>query len=317
MRSYILKRIGVSLITVILVSMFAFSLLHVLPGDPVALAIGEGATPEEMAVYREKFNLNKPLIEQYFIWIKGILTRGDFGKSILFDENVTELIKARLPVTFSIGIPSLILGVFVGLTFGIICAVKRGSWLDQMSSIISNFNLATPTFWIAILGVYLLSVKLHLIPLQGYTAPSVNFGQYVHKAIWPVICGSFGIGAVLTRQTRSNMLEVINQDYVRTARANGLSERRIILGHTLKNALIPVVTIIGTHMRTIVGGSVVIERIFNIPGVGQLLMRAISDRDYFIVVSCVLMISIVTVACNLLVDIAYGIIDPRVRRGWK
>ena len=195
--------------------------------------------------------------------------------------------------------------------------MKRGGWLDQVLTVLVNLFLATPRFLTAIFGVIILALNLHLIPLQGYTAPWDDFGDYVSKAFWPVVVNAIYTVAILARQTRSNMLEVISQDYVRTARAYGLSERKIIFRYALKNALIPVITIIGLQMQNIVAGAVIIENVFNIPGIGQMLLNGIMQRDYFIVQACVLVISVMTVFCNLMVDIAYGFIDPRVRRSMR
>lgn len=314
---YLLKRVLISILLVFLVSILVFGLMQVLPGDPVRIALGDAADDATIQAYRDEFGLNDPVPVQYINWITKIVTKGDFGKSILNREDVTALISARLPNTIAIGLPSLFFGVLFGLGIGIVCAIRRGTWMDQGLTFIVNLFLGTPRFLIAIFGVLILALQFNLIPLQGYTAPWDDFGDFCYKALWPVLVNSIYIVAVIARQTRSNMLEVINQDYVKTARANGLSEPRVIFGHTLKNALIPVVTIIGLQMRAIVSGAVIIETIFNIPGIGLLLMRGITQRDYFIVQACVLVISIVTVACNLIVDLAYGLIDPRVRKAGR
>jgi peptide/nickel transport system permease protein len=313
MFSYIIKRLLTAVLIVFLVSIFAFSLMHILPGDPIRLALGEGVPQETVDEYSAKYNLDKPLITQYLIWIKGIL-RWDFGESILYQEDVGELMAEKLPVTLSLGIPAMIVAVIAGVMFGVITAIKRGTWIDQGISFFANVGIGTPLFWIAIFGIFLFGLELRVLPIQGYISPFKNFVQYLYKAILPVVCMALLFIAVITRQTRSNMLEVINQDYIRTARANGLSERSVIFRHALKNALIPVITIVGLQMRIIVGGSVVIERIFNIPGIGAFLMKGITNRDYLVVQACVLVISIVTVLLNLIVDITYGFIDPRIRK---
>ncbi len=316
MFGYFLKRILVSLLTLILVSIFAFSIIHLLPGDPVKLALGEAATEEKIAQTKEEFGLDKPQAVQYINWVRNIL-KGDFGRSILTRERITDLLKTRLPITLSLSIPALFIGVLTGVFAGVVSAVKRGTLLDNSLAFFANFCLGVPQFWIAIMGVYVLSRELHLIPLQGYVSPSESFSGFVSHAIWPVICISLSAFAVLARQTRSNVLEVIQQDYVRTARANGIAERSVITKHTLKNALIPVVTLIGMQMRVLVGGSIIVESVFNISGLGNLLVRGINSRDYFIVEACVLVISIVTVLANFMVDIAYGFLDPRIRKSWR
>lgn len=316
MGRYIMKRVAMSVLIIFLVSVFAFSLMHILPGDPVRIALGESVSEETILEYQAKYHLDKPIPEQYILWVKGIF-QGDFGKSLLYGEDVTVLLKTKLPVTMAIGIPVVVISAILGILFGVITAVKRGTWLDQAITFVANVGIGCPEFWIAILCIFLFGLKLHILPIQGYTSPAADMGKYVSMAILPVSCLSFRFIATITRQTRSNMLEVINQDYVRTARANGISENSVIFRHALKNALIPVITIIGLQVRIIVGGSVVIEQIFNIPGLGALLMRAITERDYFIVQACVLVISLVTVGCNLVVDLLYGVVDPRVRKSWR
>lgn len=308
------KKIATALVLVLLVSFLVFILMQGLPGDPATIALGDSATEEAIQEYRNAYGLNDPVLKQYWRWISNILFHWNFGKSILNARDVTTYINERLPNTISIGLPGLVFGVLIGIAVGIISAVKRGTWIDQLLTLIVNFFLGAPRFLVAIFGVIILGLQLHLIPLQGYTAPWVDFGEYMHKAFWPVVVNGIYTTAILARQTRSNMLEVISQDYVRTARANGLPESKIIFKYTLKNALIPVVTIIGLQMRNIVAGAVIIENVFNIPGIGQMLVSGIQQRDYFIVQGCVLIISMVTVFCNLFVDIAYGFIDPRVRK---
>ena len=317
MTGYIVKKVLTAIGLVILISLFTFLLMQLLPGDPARIALGDGASEERIQEYRDSYGLNDPVLVQYWRWITNIIFHGDFGKSVLNSRDVTSYIHTRLPNSISIGLPGLVFGVLAGLFVGIVSAVKRGGWLDQVLTVLVNLFLATPRFLTAIFGVIILALNLHLIPLQGYTAPWDDFGDYVSKAFWPVVVNAIYTVAILARQTRSNMLEVISQDYVRTARAYGLSERKIIFRYALKNALIPVITIIGLQMQNIVAGAVIIENVFNIPGIGQMLLNGIMQRDYFIVQACVLVISVMTVFCNLMVDIAYGFIDPRVRRSMR
>lgn len=314
MTKYISKKLITAIVLIFLVSLMTFVLMQFLPGDPAAIALGDAATEADIQAYRDAYGLNDPVAVQYLHWIQGIITKWDFGKSILNSRDVTAYINERLPNTISIGLPGLLFGVFVGILIGIISALKRGTWIDQTLTVIVNLFLGSPRFLVAIFGVMILGVHFKLIPLQGYTAPWINFGKYLHQSFWPIVVNAIYTTAILARQTRSNMLEVTNQDYVRSARANGLPEGKIIFKYTLKNALIPVVTIIGLQMRNIVAGAVIIENVFNIPGIGQLLLLGIQQRDYFIVQACVLVISVVTIFCNLFVDVAYGFIDPRVRK---
>ncbi len=314
MTKYLIQKIVTALLLIFLVSLLTFTLMQLLPGDPAHIALGEGASEEQIQKYRDAYGLNKPILIQFFSWFSKIVFHGDFGKSILNNRNVTAYIGERLPNSISIGLPGIILGISFGLFVGIVSAVKRGSWLDQSLTFLVNLFLGSPRFLVAIFGVIFFAFKMKWIPLQGYVAPSANFAEYVHHAIWPVVVNAIYTVAILARQTRANMLEVINQDYIRTARANGLQEWRVILKHALRNAMIPVITIIGLQMPNVVAGSVIIENVFNIPGIGQMLLIGITQRDYFMAMACVLVISFITIFCNLLVDVAYGLIDPRIRR---
>ena len=295
MTKYIIKKVLTAIVLVLLVSFLVFILMQFLPGDPATIALGQSATAEEIEEYRDEYGLNDPVLVQYWNWISNIIFHWDFGKSILNARDVTQYISERLPNSVSIGLPGLVFGVLIGLAVGILSAVKRGTWIDQTLTLIVNFFLGAPRFLVAIFGVIILALQLQLIPLQGYTAPWEDFGEYCYKAFWPIVVNAIYTVAILARQTRSNILEVISQDYVRTARANGLSERKIIFKYTLKNALIPVITIIGLQMRNIVAGAVIIENVFNIPGIGQMLLNGIQQRDYFMVQGCVLIISMMTV----------------------
>ena len=316
MGRYILKRLGISLIVVLMVSIITFALVKILPGDPAVLALGTEATDEELEAFHEKYNLDKPVVEQYLIWVKGAL-HGDLGDSIKFSRPVTTCILERLPRTMSIGIPALIIASVLGIIFGVISAILRGGVIDNIITFLSTIGLGAPQFWLGILAVTVFGLRLDLLPLSGYVAPSEDFGQYVYHAILPVSILAFGLLASVARQSRSNMLEVINQDYIRTARANGLSETRVIFRHALKNALIPVITTIGLQVRVIFGGSLMIEQVFNIAGIGSLITIAIQGRDYMVIEGCVLMISVFVVSINLIIDLLYGFVDPRIRKSWR
>lgn len=316
MGNFILKRIAISVLVVFLISTFTFLLVRMLPGDPAVLALGAEATEIDLEKLRQEYNLDKPVLVQYTMWIGGIL-HGELGESITFRRDIGTLIRERLPVTVSLGLPALILSSVVGVLLGVICAVRRGKMSDQVLTVISTVGVGTPVFWIGIIGIYIFAMWLKILPIQGYVSPLDDFGKYVHRAILPVFCLSLGLIASVTRQTRSNMLEIINQDYIRTARANGLNEGRIIFKHALKNALIPVLTIIAMKIRMVVGGSVLTEQLFNIPGIGTLVITAVNGRDYAVVQACVFLISLIAVFFNLLVDILYGVVDPRIRKSGR
>lgn len=314
--TFILKRILWSILVLFLVSILVFVLMQFLPGDPVRTSLGTDVDQEVVNEWREKFHLNDPVIKQYFLWVKGML-KGDFGTSIMYRQSITDLINLKMPTTITLGLVGILISTILAVILGVITAVKRGSITDQIVTVFASIGLGVPTFWIAIMFILLFAIKLGWFPVQGYVAPWTDFSEFLRYSAMPVATMVITMVPGICRQTRSNMLEVINQDYIRTARANGINERRITYNYALKNALIPVITIIGLQLRIVVGGSVVIERVFNINGVGNLLMNGITNRDYFLVQACVMIISIVTVISNLLVDIAYGLVDPRVRKSWS
>ena len=317
MYAYLIRRTWLAVILLGIVSVLVFIMMRGLPGDPALIALGESASADAILAFREKMGLTLPLPVQYWNWISGIVTRWDFGLSLLNARDVSAIISERLPRTLLIGIPAITVGILLGFPVGVITATRRGSWADQVLTLTVNLFLGTPRFLIAIFGVLILGMQLGLIPLQGYTAPWVDFGMFVRKAFWPVMVNSIYVFAVVARYLRTNLLEVMNQDFIRTARANGLSERRVIYGHAIKNALIPVITIIGLQMPQIVGGSVIVETIFNIPGIGQLVLAGILGRDYLVVQAAVLIIAMVTIGSNLAVDFAYAVVDPRIRRSMR
>lgn len=316
MFGYIVKKVFSCVLTVFIVSVFAFMLIHVLPGDPARLSLGEEASQEAVDALRAEMNLDKPYVTQYVLWAKGIL-EGDWGDSIRYKRPIEDVISERLQKTLILGIPALLLASACGIVFGIISARKKGSALDQTITFASTVGLGTPVFWIAILLIYIFSVKLRLLPIQGYTNPTEDFEGFIKKAILPIISMAVALVAAVARQTRSNMLEILNQDFIRTSRANGIAKGAVVYKYALKNALIPVITIIGLQVRNVIGGAVVVEQVFNIPGLGSMMTAAVTNRDYLLIQAGVLVISIITVGCNLAVDILYGFIDPRIRKDWR
>ena len=316
MGMFVLKRIGISVIVIILISVFSFSLAHLLPGDPAILALGSEVSEQEIQDFREQYHLNDPIPKQYLIWANGML-HGDFGRSITYRLPVSVCLSTRLPASVAIGLPALIISSIVGILFGIISAVNRGNFIDKFLTFIETLGIGIPTFWLGMIGILVLGLNLSLLPLSGYVSPVENFRQYIVYATMPVTVLSFTLLASVARQMRSNMLEVINQDFIRTARANGLSKRSIIYKHALKNSLIPVITTIGMQIRVVVGGSLIVEQLFNIPGIGTLLVSAVTTRDYMVIQGCVFFISLFTVICNFIVDILYGFVDPRIRKSWR
>ena len=316
MTDYIIHRLLMGLIVLILVSLLIFSVMHFLPGDPLLLYVGENEigslTPELLKSLQHDYGLDRPMVVQYIDWVGEVL-HGNLGTSILYGGSVNKLIAERLPITFHLGSLAFIFGSIVGIFFGVICALRRGKWLDTVFTIVANTGITLPSFWVGILLIYFFSLKLGWLPTFGYTSPFTNFWLSTKQLIMPVFCLSVFLIASLTRQTRSSMLEVIQQDYIRTAWAKGLRERVIIIRHTIKNGLIPVVTTMGMHVSFIVGGAVLLETVFSIPGMGQLMRDSVFSRDYQVVQGGILIISMVIVFINIIVDVSYGWLDPRIR----
>ena len=318
MTAYIIRRLILGVIILLLVTLLVFLAMRLLPGDPLVIYISQSQvemfSAEKLAELRAEYGLDKSLPVQYVTWL-GNIFRGDLGKSIVLGQDVGYVISARLPITIYFGVMSFIVSGFFGVIFGVVCALRRGKWIDSTVTVLANVGITVPAFWLGILLMYLFSLTLHWLPTYGYVAPTENLGESLRAAIMPVICLSLFSIAALTRQTRSAMLEVFSQDYIRTAWSKGLRERVIIFRHTIKNAMIPVITILGLQVGLVFGGSVLIETVFNIPGMGRLLAQSLFSHDYQIVQAGTLVIAVVVVLSNLIVDISYGWFDPRIRYG--
>ncbi|MGA2670947.1 MAG: ABC transporter permease [Dehalococcoidia bacterium] len=312
MGTYIIRRLIFSLVVIWIVTILSFLLVHIMAGDPAAIMLGAEASQEQIDALRHELFLDQPLISQYGHWLKNILT-GDLGTSLKYQDRVSVLIAQRLPITLYLSLLALVISIVIGIAAGIYCAVRRGSVLDSTITILVNTGISLPTFLLGIIGIYLFGLKLGWLPIQGYTSPLTDFGLSLRKMIMPVICLAIPSIAVLARQTRSSMLEVVRQDYIKTAWSKGLAERVIVIKHALKNALIPIVTLIGLQLRIVVSGSVVVETVFNIPGMGRLLVTATFAKDFISVQAITLVIGIVVLLSNLIVDISYGWLDPRIR----
>jgi peptide/nickel transport system permease protein len=312
MFSFIIRRLIHTVIVLFIVTFITFSILYLMPGDPVMTMLGEEATQAQVDAIRHELWLDRPFIFQYFHWVTNIL-HGNLGTSIIYRKNVASLISSRLPITLHLGLIAFVVSTAISITAGVICAMRRGSLQDSLITVSANIGMAVPIFWLGILGIYFFALKLGWLPVQGYTSPFTDFWLNTKQIIMPALCLSVVPLASLTRQARSSMLEVIRQDYIRTARSKGLSERAIIVGHALKNALIPVVTLLGLQLRQLVGGSVLVETVFNINGMGRLMVQAVFDKDYVIVQGCIMLVAVVVAMANLMVDISYGYFDPRIR----
>jgi peptide/nickel transport system permease protein len=307
------KRIVQSAIVIVLVTFVVFILIKMVPGDPILNFLGPNATEESIAYYTHLYGYDKPLVVQYFKWMQGLLTRGEMGFSVFYQADVSTFIFERLGVTLNIVAFAFIIAVVFGIIFGVIAALQRGKILDSIISFVANIGVSMPAFWIGIILIYSLAMRMHLLPTSGYTDISQGVWPWLRSLIMPVLVVAFSPLASFTRQTRSSMLEVLRQDYVVTAKSKGLKHMRIILKHQLKNGLIPIVTIMGTRLGGMLGDTVLVESVFVLPGLGGLLISGIRNRDYMIVADSVMIIAVFVALCNLLVDILYGIIDPRIR----
>ena len=311
MTSYIIRRIAMGIFVVFLVTVMVFLFIRLLPGDPLTIYLNktdmQQLTEEQLHDLRVKFGLEKTLPLQYVDWIGGIF-HGDFGQSVIYDVDVSLLLKERLPVTLYLGLLAFIISGVVGIAFGLVCALKRSTWIDTLVTLLANVGVTMPSFWVGIILLYLISVKAGWLPVGGYTSPFVDLGKSMRQIILPVFCLSLFSVASLTRLTRSSMLEVIQQDYIRTAWSKGLRERLIIMRHTIKNGLIPVITVIGLQVAFIFGGSVLIETVFNINGIGRLVTQAVQNQDYQVVEAVTLILAIMVVVSNLIAGSipAYG-----------
>ncbi|MBN1693613.1 MAG: ABC transporter permease [Dehalococcoidales bacterium] len=319
MTTYIIRRILQAVVVLIIVTLMVFFVIRLLPGDPLIIYVAQTAQlqampPEMIEELRIQYGLDKPIMVQYVNWIANMF-RGDFGESVYYHEDVSALMIERFPVTLHIGGLSLIIGAVFGILVGIITAVRRGKWPDKILTPLTYVGITIPVFFLGILMIYVFGVKFGWLPISGYTSPFENFGLSTRQLIMPVICMSFFSIAANARQMRSSMLEVISQDYVRTAWSKGLTERSVILKHAMKNSLIPVITLVGVGVGILFGGSVLVETIFAIPGVGRLLVSSIFGQDYVVVQAITLVIAVAILVVNLLVDISYGWLDPRIRYG--
>jgi peptide/nickel transport system permease protein len=314
---FIVRRLLLAVPVFLIVTIMVFSLMHMLPGDPATAILGEEATPEMIADLQQQLGLNKPLVVQYLNWLGGVL-QGDLGKSLIDNTPVSELIMQRLPVTIELTIGTFILAVLIAIPAGILSATRSGKWSDYVSTIFALVGMSIPHFWLGMMLIVLLSVNLGWLPASGYvpffTDPLANLSAM----IMPVLATGMRESAVLMRMQRSSLLEVLNADYIRTAYSKGLKERVVIWGHALKNSLIPVITSSGNIIAGLLGGLVITETIYSIPGFGKLIVDSIFNRDYVTVQGAILVSALLVVVVNIAMDILYTIIDPRMaERGRK
>ncbi|NTZ93334.1 ABC transporter permease [Agrobacterium tumefaciens] len=309
---YIGKRLLVAIPTLLIISIFVFSLQKLLPGDPVLAMAGEERDPATIEFLREKYRLNDPVPLQYLNWLGGVVT-GDLGISLRTNQPVLELIGQKLPVTIQLAVMAMFFAMVIGIPIGILAAVKKNTWIDYTANIVALSGLSIPNFWLGIMLILLVSVKLGWLPASGYESIFVDPVRSIETMIMPAFVLGNALAATLMRHTRSAMVAVLSSDYIRTARAKGLSPREIILSHSFRNALLPVITLLALLFGELLAGAVLTEQIFTIPGFGKMTVDAVFTRDYAVVQGIVLCTAVGFILMNLLADIAYVLLNPRLR----
>ncbi|MGJ5095114.1 ABC transporter permease [Bradyrhizobium oligotrophicum] len=312
MLTFLARRIAQIIPTLIFVSILIFSLQQLLPGDPALVMAGEERDPAVIEQIRKQYRLDQPLPVQYGYWIKGVLS-GDFGESLRIKMPVRDLIVQKLPVTLQLASMAIVIAFLIGIPAGIVSAVKRGTAWDYAANLFALWGISTPNFWLGIMLIFLFSIQLGWLPASGYVSPAEDWRASLAATIMPAFVLGNAIAAILMRHTRSAMLQVLGSDYIRTARAKGISERQVILRHALRNALTPVITLGALELGTLLSGAVLTEQIFSIPGFGKLIVDAVFNRDYAVVQGVVLVTATVYIMLNLIADLAYVLVNPRLR----
>ena len=312
MLRYLIRRILALIPVMFIVATVVFFLIHLIPGDPASVLLGPNATPTDVKRVQAQLGLDKPLYRQFVIWFSNVV-RGDLGRSIFLDRPVTQAVFERAEPTLVLVTLSLIVAVLIGLPAGILAAIKPNHWLDKTLMFFAILGVSIPTFWLGLNFIEVFSVLLKWLPAAGYAPLASGIGKNLRYMILPALSLGFNQSALIARMCRSSMLEVMQHDYIRTARSKGLAEGGVIVKHALRNVMIPTVTVIGISFAVLIGGAIVTEIVFNIPGVGMLIMSSVLRRDYPTIQGCVLIIAAAYVFINLIVDIIYTYIDPRVR----
>jgi peptide/nickel transport system permease protein len=309
---YVARRLLATIPVMAVVALTVFLLLRFTTGDPAAIIAGDNATSQDVAAIRTKLGLDRPVAQQFVIWIGNVL-RGDFGESFFFKKPVAELIADRLQPTLSLATCTLLLAVSMAVPLGVVAAWRRGTWIDRIIMVFSVMGFSVPTFVIGYVLIYVIAIQLGWLPVQGYQRLEEGFGGFIERLILPSFTLAVIYVALIARITRASVLEVLNADHVRTARAKGLGDLAVMLRHVLRNAAVPIVTIIGLGVALLIGGVVVTESVYAIPGLGRLTVDAVLARDYPTVQAVILLLSMVYVLINLLVDLTYTFLDPRIR----
>ncbi|HEX5285925.1 MAG TPA: ABC transporter permease [Polaromonas sp.] len=312
MLHYLLKRLAAIVPTIFFVTIIIFGLQQLLPGDAAMILAGENQDPEVIAYLQKKMHLDEPLPMRYAYWVAGVF-HGDLGESLRIQQPVLELIQEKLPVTLELAAIAMLIALVIGIPAGIVSAVGKDTVWDYAANVIALWGLSTPNFWLGILMILMFSVSLGWLPASGYVSPFEDLKANLSAMIMPAFVLGNAIAAVLMRHTRSSMLQVLNADYVRTARAKGLDERTVVLKHALRNALTPIITLGALEFGTLLSGAVLTEQVFSIPGFGKLVVDAVFNRDYAVVQGVVLFTSSVYIVLNLLADLAQFFVNPRLR----
>jgi peptide/nickel transport system permease protein len=312
MASFLLRRLGTMIFVLFLVTVIVFALVNVLPGDPALLILGEEATPEALESLRNEMGLNNPIYVQYFQWVGNVL-QGDLGNSYRDNTTVLKILSNKIPVTLQLTVMSFTIAVMIAIPAGVISATRRGTMWDYSSTVFAISGVSFPPFFLGILLIFIFAVTLGWLPPSGYVSPQENFLRSMTLMIMPAVSVGIRLSAELTRMLRSSLLEVLQADYIRTAYSKGLLERPVVIGHALKNAFIPVITVSGLQLATFLGGAVITETIFSVPGIGQLVVTSILTRDFPVVQGAILFMAFAVIMINFFVDILYSILDPRIK----
>ena len=312
MLGYLVRRVLAAVPVMGVVALFVFLLLRITPGDPAAILAGDNATPAQLERIRASLGLNEPLYVQFFTWINKLL-HGDLGVSLISNVPVLKMIGQRVEPSISIAISTIILAVVIAVPLGVIAAWKHGTWIDRFVMGLSVLGFSVPVFVIGYVLIQIFAIDLRWLPVQGFKSITGGFGPFLERIILPTLTLSFIYIALIARMTRAAMLDVLGEDFIRTARAKGIGEIAVLLRHGLRNAAVPVITVIGTGFALLISGVVVTESVFNLPGIGRLTVDAVLARDYPVIQAMILLTSLIYVTVNLLIDVAYTLLDPRIR----
>ncbi|MFY7961109.1 MAG: ABC transporter permease [Elsteraceae bacterium] len=312
MIAYMLRRLAATIPVMLVVAIMVFLMLRLTPGDPAAIIAGDNANSEQVALIREKLGLDRPIVEQFLVWI-GHAMVGDFGESFFFKKTVAQLILDRIEPTLALSVVTIILAASIAIPLGVLAAYKRGSLIDRLVMGFSVMGFSVPVFVTGYALIYLFAIQLNWLPVQGYQRLALGFSGFIERLMLPAITLSVIYVALIARMTRTSMLEVLGEDYIRTARAKGQVERKVLFRHALRNAAVPIVTVVGLGVALLIGGVVVTESVYSIPGLGRLTVDAVLARDYPTIQAVILLFSFVYVLINLAVDMTYTLFDPRIR----